>query len=907
MDFYGTSGDDIIDQQKQKLGDNIKIYGGAGNDKITVLNGSVQGQAGNDTLISLGKFDVVQYWDSPTGIYADLQKGEVQDGFGTTDTLVNFRRIQGSGNNDTLLGTSFADTFWGMSGNDYIDGRGGYDVVNFFNSDISQFNITYSAFKDEVTVQENSPGLNGGNSGVKTLKNIEELNFSNGSVEKIVKVSDIMNRSDVKLASGKVINVSMAGTWTPIGVEASSSSNTVNLANIFYSQIKLPNGRNGLAVDGWSYDGWDNKIFYPVKMALLEQDASGNMHLATSKYIANDQTNGAGSVVVADFNEDGQQDIFLATHNESPLVPYPSTAYLSNQSGGFDKVTLTDAVCAHDATLFTYNGKPAVLASTYNGDGTPMYQYVNGRFVETKAQVGQQVNASGCSAAVADFNLDGQLDVALSDNNFGPGLPFQSNNPIRIAIYKLSDLQNNTGAAQLYITEYFNDKPEYKNIVSMNGPGQTHAPRVWVDDFNQDGLPDLVAGSNLWSATLPDQWYNALQMLQNTSTTQGTNKPLSFADKTAALSPYPLRSMEVDYSMQLLDIDGSGIKAYFMAGSTTPGTLDAQGLIDNTLQNNYILLNDGTGKLHVYYHDEFLSLSQQIERYFGFNNQLYGSEKRFISFLTPDNHINFLMVILGQEQVNGKGVITETFINVPTDLNPTADFKQNIEVLDRNQSKNIRTWAGNDTIYSLNANTSTNANSTSALSTLDGGQGLDTCVYNAPSTSFVIGKVQTNAPGTDQFKVTSTTAGIKDVLTRIERLKFTDKSVALDVNGNAGTTAKILGAVFGASEVSNKTYAGIGLNLLDKGFAYEQLMGLALDAKLGVGYSHAQLVNLLYQNLLHTQADNGALAYWSSLLDQGTYTHASLAVMAAELDINKANVNLVGLMATGLDYLQAST
>jgi hypothetical protein len=39
-----------------------------------------------------------------------------------------------------------------------------------------------------------------------------------------------------------------------------------------------------------------------------------------------------------------------------------------------------------------------------------------------------------------------------------------------------------------------------------------------------------------------------------------------------------------------------------MAGSTTPGTLVAQGLLDNSLQNNYILLNDGKGKLHVYYH-----------------------------------------------------------------------------------------------------------------------------------------------------------------------------------------------------------------------------------------------------------------------------------------------------------------
>ena len=31
-----------------------------------------------------------------------------------------------------------------------------------------------------------------------------------------------------------------------------------------------------------------------------------------------------------------------------------------------------------------------------------------------------------------------------------------------------------------------------------------------------------------------------------------------------------------------------------------------------------------------------------------------------------------------------------------------------------------------------------------------------------------------------------------DQLTNIERLQFTDKNVALDLNGNAGTTAKIL-------------------------------------------------------------------------------------------------------------------
>jgi hypothetical protein len=371
---------------------------------------------------------------------------------------------------------------------------------------------------------------------------------------------------------------------------------------------------------------------------------------------------------------------------------------------------------------------------------------------------------------------------------------------------------------------------------------------------------------------------------------------LSFADKTATLSPYPLRSFEVDYSMQMLDIDGSGIKAYFMAGSTTPGTLDAQGLLDNSLQNNYILLNDGTGKLHVYYHEEFLSLSQQIERYYGVNDQLYGSEKRFISFLTPEKHINFLMVVLGQDQVNGKSVLTETLINVPTDLNPTADFKQNIEVLDRNLSKNIRTWAGNDTINSLNANTSKNINSPNTETTIDGGYGIDTSVYNAARSAFTISKV----PSIEKFNVASTTAGVQDQLTNIERLKFNDKSIAVDLNGNAGTTAKILGAVFGKDSISNKSYMGIGLSFLDAGWSYDNLAGLALDA--AGANTNDQIISLLWTNVIGTTPTAAEKQPFIALLENGMSAGA-LAHLAADTSFNATNINLVGLAQTGIEFI----
>ena len=71
----------------------------------------------------------------------------------------------------------------------------------------------------------------------------------------------------------------------------------------------------------------------------------------------------------------------------------------------------------------------------------------------------------------------------------------------------------------------------------------------------------------------------------------------------------------------------------------------------------------------------------------------------------------------------------------------------------------------------------------------------------------------------------------------MERLAFSDLSLAFDLGGHAGTTARILGAVFGPASVGNAVYAGIGLKLLGEGMSTEALMQLALE-QLGLGPCH---------------------------------------------------------------------
>jgi hypothetical protein len=104
------------------------------------------------------------------------------------------------------------------------------------------------------------------------------------------------------------------------------------LASEFAQNILLPNGREGLIVTGWSCCGArtpDNTApagipVTPVNIAVLEQQQDGTLQLATSKYVSDPQTNGAGIVLVGDFNQDGIQDFFLPAYNESPFLPASS-------------------------------------------------------------------------------------------------------------------------------------------------------------------------------------------------------------------------------------------------------------------------------------------------------------------------------------------------------------------------------------------------------------------------------------------------------------------------------------------------------------------------------------------------------------------------------------------------------
>lgn len=684
------------------------------------------------------------------------------------------------------------------------------------------------------------------------------------------------------------INLTTGGIWRPISEKINTSNYSVSTVGPFYGLMKLPNGNTGIVLTGWALGGTNH---LEVSTKIFEFKNKYKLEDATSTYLTNDLTNGAASVVITDLNNDAIDDIILLAHNESPLLSQKSTAFLSNNQYKYDRIEINDSVAAPHAISYKYNGVNSVFSATNIGDQASYYQLVNGVITRT-GFVGEQFgifNTKGGSIAIADFNGDSKLDVVLSDATYGPEV-FGLKPLIEVAT--ISDLQNNKGQALAWLTPYFNDKPAYSNIPGLYGPGLTHVPRVWVDDFNHDGRPDILASALMWTGENGME-LSILQMFQNTT----SNGTASFKDVTDLLNPnFNTKTVEIDKSMQIVDFDKSGINSYFLSSCTQ---FDEQGIPKNEMSSNFILLNDGTGKIHIYKHTEFNELGKEINNYakqYLMQSKIitttdFTAEPRFIEVSEGDGIINLIAIVSYTATYNGKNIQEQLIINTPINFEPIIDYTKNIQISDRNHSSIIRTWAGNDLFKDLNSN--------SKLTNIDGGLGIDTSAYSLNFNDYIFKNISEGI-FTIQTKDPINELITNDSIKNIERINFKDTYLAIDLNGNAGKAVKILGAVFGKDSINNKNYVGIGLNLLDAGWSYDNLAALALDA--AGAKTNDQIVSLLWTNVIGTKPTDADKQPFIELLENGM-TPSALAHLAADSSFNTTNINLVGLAQAGIEYI----
>ena len=695
-------------------------------------------------------------------------------------------------------------------------------------------------------------------------------------------------------------NINLAGIWIPSNINQVSKNFSGSIASPFQGFLKIGvTNKYSLLVTGWNATGLDSSgKNIIINVGLFTPDTNGNLYLKTSEFLSDPSTYGAGSVVVADFNGDGLDDIFLAAHSEAPMLPAASTAYIQNSDGTFRKINIGDQLVAHDAQLISINNKPMVLTTTFDASNkttfssaNPIYYFDNNSFKtflpnlswHDLAYLGDGSKTwlanNGMSSVIDTFGTNGQLKLIRGDNpkyssDWSKLLSFD------ISVYNFDVVSGSSNIANQRITPYLSTLEKYKDYNSLWGPGITHTYRVWSEDLNHDGHPDIMAAQSMWNPQ-SDNWPNALQLLIN----DGTGY---FTDRTGKLNPdMSLNIEEFSYTPLFIDLDHSGINSYIFTNHANLGY---------ERQTNYVLLNDGTGRIYVALHDQFLNYSKlvsdfligdkELTKNYTIYNYPYGNTISFIPNPQPNGSINFLAQISGSKNdVSNQQVYV--FVNLGLEYNPSTDFKQNLTISDRNQSMLIRTWAGDDIFRDNNANSST--------TNIDGGSGKDTAIYSNKSSSYQY----TNNGGT--WTVTNSTLKTgKDTLKNIERLQFTDKSIAIDITGNAGTTVKILGAVFGKESVANKSYVGIGLSFLDAGWTYDNLAGLALDV--AGAKTNDQIVSLLWTNVIGTKPTADDKQPFIALLENGMSAGA-LAHLAADSSLNTTNINLVGLAQTGIEYI----
>jgi len=183
----------------------------------------------------------------------------------------------------------------------------------------------------------------------------------------------------------------------------------------------------------------------------------------------------------------------------------------------------------------------------------------------------------------------------------------------------------------------------------------------------------------------------------------------------------------------------------------------------------------------------------------------------------------------------------------------------------------------------------------------DGGLGLDTVVYNGPMERYSITK-----SGNRYVVSEPTGSDDTDYLANIERLQFSNTKVALDMTGNAGDAARLIGALLGPSYVKDKALAGVVIGLLDQNYSTQTIATLGLGTSTYIGLagssSNEDFVKHVFKNVIGRPPVEAELQTYVGMLSAGT-SQAALAVMAAETEFTADKIGLTGLVLNGWEYI----
>lgn len=176
--------------------------------------------------------------------------------------------------------------------------------------------------------------------------------------------------------------------------------------------------------------------------------------------------------------------------------------------------------------------------------------------------------------------------------------------------------------------------------------------------------------------------------------------------------------------------------------------------------------------------------------------------------------------------------------------------------------------AGNDTLQGGGAD-----------DTLDGGAGIDTAFYANPHTQYDIA----TANGVVTIADIAPSRDGTDTLISIERIKFSDGTLILDLAGaNASFVYRLYQAVYGRvpDEAGLRFWTGVCDNAHMSAATLAQKFdgSIEFSQKYGLDFSNEDYARELYGNVLGRAPDVGGVVFWSSKLDAHEITKDDLLV-----------------------------
>ena len=180
---------------------------------------------------------------------------------------------------------------------------------------------------------------------------------------------------------------------------------------------------------------------------------------------------------------------------------------------------------------------------------------------------------------------------------------------------------------------------------------------------------------------------------------------------------------------------------------------------------------------------------------------------------------------------------------------------------------------------------------------IDGGAGTDYLAYNGVRAGFTIEKSGSG------HTVTHQASGSADIVGNVERLGFRDATIALDIDGVGGQVYRLYQAVF--NRTPDSTGLGFYIGVMDRGIGLQDVAaGFAASDEFAQAYgaspSSAQLVDKLYDNILHRDGDAGGVAFWMAVLDTGKASVAE--VLAAFSESPENQEALAAVIGNGFAY-----